>query len=145
MRKRFIALAVSALPVLAACATIRAADAPPLPVIEGDRFKGIIVPASNVIAGSWTPTDEQVFIAEPKLQECVVDAHRVSRIDLPRHFRQYSGETMGERRMLSVQFFDLRFHKLDTVRRPVIVVDGTGDTHFTAEYDFDAERCVRVY
>ena len=130
------------------CASVQSANQPreaePLPVIKSDRFSGVIVPGSTYVTDSWTPTNADVYKAEPKLQQCVVVSRKVASIDLPRLFRQYSGEMVAGRRVLSVQFFDLRFHKQKSLRHPVIVVDGTGDDHFTAGYDLDAERCISV-
>jgi len=100
----------------------------PLPTISGQQFTGLIVPRLVNFDDSWTPTEAQVVAAEPNVQRYVVSQCPKLRSTLSAWFRQYSGITKSGNRMLRIDFFDTRHFPLDTLRHPLTVCDGDGDS-----------------
>ncbi len=116
-------------------------EEPPLPVVSSQAFAAMIVPRFVNFPDSWTPTEEQVILAEPKVQQCVLSQRRGLRSTLSRYFRHYSGWTIDGRRMLRVQFFDARHFRVDHLRHPMEVCDGDGETYFVVSFDLESETC----
>src|SRR5688500_6602799 len=76
-----------------------------LPVVTSQAFSAMIVPRLVNFAGSWTPTEGDVLLAEPRVQGCVLSQRRGLRSTLSRYVRHYSGWTVDGGRTLRVQFF----------------------------------------
>jgi hypothetical protein len=128
------------------CATVglsehSTAEEPP-PIVSSQAFSGIIIPRLVNFPESWTPTDDQVILAEPKIQRCALSRHPNLRSTLRRFFRQYSGWTVDGRKKLDVSFFDTwRYHVRD-LRHPLIVLDGNDDgTYFQITLDLESQQC----
>jgi len=109
--------------------------------VSSQAFAAIIVPRFVNFPDSWAPTEEQIVLAEPKVQQCVLSQRRGLRSTLSRFFRQYSGWTVDGRKVLRVQFFDTRHFRIDHLRHPVEVVDGDNDTYFVVMFDLESETC----
>jgi hypothetical protein len=113
----------------------------PLPVVSSQAFAGIIVPRLVNFPDSWTPSEEQVILAEPKVQQCVISKRPSLRLTLSRYFRQYSGGTFDGRKVLLVSFLDTREFDAKRLRQPLVVLDGDDDTHFGAGLDLESGTC----
>ena len=124
------------------CATAR--HNPPrlqssLPLVSSQAFTAVIDPRFVHFPNSWTPSEEDVLLAEPKVQACVLKERGHLRSTLPLFVRHYQGWTADGRRTLRVQFFDTRiFKELGEARE---VVHGDGQAYFVVTFDLAAERC----
>jgi len=114
---------------------------PSLPVVSSQAYKAMIVPRFVNFPESWTPTSEEVTLAEPKVQGCVLTRRRGLRSTLSRYVRHYSGWTVDGRRTLRVQFYDTRHFHGDTLTHPNEVVDGDGETYFVVSLDLESATC----
>ena len=143
----YVRLIASCLLALPGCVTSGSAKLestrPPLPVVSGQKYAGIIVPRFERFADSWTPTEEQVFSAEPRIQECILSKHKELRSTLPRYFRQYSGWSEHGRSVLKVQLFDTRTYRVEELRLPLVVCDGDQDnSYFYVSLDLESKACI---
>ncbi|SRR6266699_824046 len=111
------------------------------PIVSSQAFAGIIVPRLVNFVDSWTPTQEQVVLAESKVQQCVLSHRRGLRSTLSRYFRQYAGWTVDGRKVLDIGFFDTRHYRVDRLRQPLAVCDGDGETYFLVTFDLESQTC----
>jgi hypothetical protein len=127
------------------CATGRLGSPPSLqsslPVVSSQAFSAVIVPRLVNFADSWTPTEQEVLLAEPKVQACVLAQRHGLRSTLWLFVRHYSGWTVDGRRTLRVQFYDSRHFKAEELAHPSEVVDGDGATYFVVSFDIGSGRC----
>jgi hypothetical protein len=131
---------------LCACASAtrgsQVSDKAPLPTISVDTFTAVLVPANPNFEGTWTPTESQVFQAEPKIQQCILAKRHDLRRILARYVRQYAGHTVEGRKVLGVGFYDSRSFPMKQLRQTFVIVDYRGgDQFFTVEYDIESEQC----
>jgi hypothetical protein len=112
-----------------------------LPVVSGQAFSARIVPRFVNFAESWTPTEQEVLLAEVKVQECVLSQHRGLRSTLARYVRHYSGWTVDGRRSLRIQFFDTRHFSAEQLSHTCEVVDGDGESYFVVSFDIESGTC----
>ena len=118
------------------------AESSPLPVVSSPAFAGMIVPRAVNFPDSWTPTEEEVVLAEPKVQQCVLSQYRGLRSTLTRFYRHYSGSTVDGRRTLRVQFFDTHHFRAEKLSHPMEVCDGDGETYFVISFDLESATCL---
>jgi hypothetical protein len=112
------------------------------PVVSGDRFTAVIVPAGLHVEGAWTLSEAQVLEAEPRIQACVLAQRHDLRRKLSRYIRQYWGTTHQGRSVLQVAFLDSRSYSLELLRQHgVIVLDDAGDDYFSVEFDPGSGKC----
>jgi len=101
----------------------------------------MIVPRLVNFADSWTPTCDDVLLAEPTVQACVLSHRPRIRGTLSKYVRHYSGWTVNGRRMLRIQFFDTRHFRAEQLAQPGEVVDGDGETYFVVSFDAESGNC----
>jgi len=127
------------------CATAGRSNPPrlksSLPVVTSQAFTAVIDPRLVNFPNSWTPTREDVLLAEPKVQSCVLAELPGIQSSLPLYVRHYSGWTVESRRTLRVQFFDSRSFRAEQLAEMSEVVDGDGQTYFVVSFDIDAGKC----
>jgi hypothetical protein len=112
-----------------------------LPVVTSQAFSAMIVPRFVNFADSWTPTEEEVLLAEPKVQACLLSQRRGLRSTLSRYVRHYSGWTVNGARTLRVQFFDTRHFRAEELTHSSEVVDGDGQTYFVVSFNLESGEC----
>jgi hypothetical protein len=112
-----------------------------LPVVTSQAFTAVIDPRLVNFPDSWTPTEEEVLLAEPKVQSCVLAQRPGLQSSLRLYVRHYSGWTVEGRRTLRVQFFDSRSFRADQLSEMSEVVDGDGQTYFVMSFDIDSGKC----
>jgi len=112
-----------------------------LPVVTSQAFSAMIVPRLVNLADSWTPTEAEVLLAEPKVQACVLSQRRGLRSTLSRYVRHYSGWTVDGGRTLRVQFFDTRHFSAEQLTHALEVVDGDGQTYFVVSFNLESGKC----
>ncbi len=131
--------------VLIGCATRDRGVPPPLqstfPVVSSQAFSAVIDPRLVNFANSWTPTEEQVLLAEPKVQAFVLSRRPGLCSTLSRYLRHYSGWTVNGQKALRIQFFDTQHFSTDELARPLEVMDGDGVTYFVVSFDLASGTC----
>jgi hypothetical protein len=131
--------------LVAGCATAGRGNPPrlesSLPVVSSQAFTAVIDSRLVNLPDSWTPTEEQVLLAEPKVQSCVLAQRRGLQATLSLYVRHYSGWTVDRRRTLRVQFFDSRVFRADRLAEMSEVLDGDGQTYFVISFDIDSGQC----
>jgi hypothetical protein len=144
MKSLQFTLALSAV-LFVGCATAGRSSPPrlqsPLPVISSQAYTAVIDSRLVNFPNSWTPTHEDVLVAEPQVQSCVLAQRPRLKASLPLYVRHYSGWTVEGRRTLRVQFFDSRSFRADELAKMIEVVDGDGETYFVVSFDIDSGKC----
>lgn len=112
-----------------------------LPVVSSQAFSSMIMPRLVNFVDSWTPTEQQVLLAEPKVQACVLGQRHGLRSTLSLFVRHYSGWTVDGRQTLRVQFYDSRHFTAEELAHPSEVVDSDGVTYFVMSFDIGSGTC----
>jgi len=112
-----------------------------LQVISSQAFTAVIDPRFVNLPNSWMPSEEEVRLAEAKVQACVLAARGSLRSTLPLFVRHYQGWTADGRRTLRVQFFDSRHFSAKTLANASEVLDGDPQTYFVVTFDLASEKC----
>ena len=112
-----------------------------LPVVSSQAFTAVIDPKFVHFPNSWAPTEEEVLLAEPKVQACVLAERGRLRSTLSLFVRHYQGWTADGRRTLRVQFFDTRSFGAKALAEPSEVVDGDDQTYFVVTFDLASDQC----
>ncbi len=106
-----------------------AMQAEPLPLVSGVSFQAVIVPSNFGVTAAappsaWTPTPQDVTMAEGGVQRCMAARCEKNERPLSRYVRQYYGQYRDQRKMLLVRFIDLAsFPGLDWRRRAIVIFD----------------------
>src|SRR4051812_7433392 len=115
-----------AVPLSAPAAFDPAATDAPLPVIVTDAAEGVVVPASRMGAGHWTPDLRAVTEFERGLREFVRHARPAEEPDLykklERYKRQYVGIVVDGRREEILVYFFCQVDDEDAWRKHLIRV-----------------------
>jgi len=92
-------------------------------------FQAVIVPSNFGVTAAappsaWTPTSQDVTMAEGGVQRCMAARCEKNERPLSRYVRQYYGQYRDQRKMLLVRFIDLAsFPGLDWRRRAIVIFD----------------------
>ena len=112
-----------------------------LSVVSSQEFTAIIVPRLVNYSNSWTPTEDEVLLAEPKVQAFVLSWRPGLKSTLSKYVRHYSGWTLDGKRRLRIQFFDTRSFRAKDLAHPLEVCDGDGETYFVVLFDLASGKC----
>jgi hypothetical protein len=106
-------------------------------IVTGAGFTAMICPWPSKV------TADQVRIAEPAIQACVLSRRPDLSARLHRYARQYSSLTSNQ---LHVSFFDTRYHPLKELQAvcSLTLIDDGGDDYFEVVFDLDSGTCANI-
>ena len=116
-----------------------------LPLVTGVSFQAVIFPIGSGEAphAGWTPTTDDIAVAEPGVQRCMDTECSKCKRPLSRYYRQYFGLIRDQRRILVIRLFDASsFPDLDWRRKSIYIFDAPF-SFAELRYDMQAGTCER--